>query len=207
MKVFVTSLLFFAVLCAANPGPDEDDLALDHLIESGDYPDPIGKDAHFDKQKLLEETGISGMDPSLQEEFEAFARRMYDNSEDLQKAIHEVKDIDHLDLKHRNQISAAFWAELRKNRKLYKPQLKSMGKKLPSTIGDKIKAKLLKTWESIKNFFKHPIKSITGEISSSHIVQKRMISGALFSIIFLCSIVAFIIFILVLPTLIYAALE
>lgn len=205
MEVFVISLLSFAVICAANPELDEDDLALDQMVESGDYPDPIGSDAHFDKQKFLEETGISEMDPSLQEEFKEFVKKMYDNSENLRKAIHEVKDINDLDLKHRDQISAAFWRELRKNRKLYKPQLKSMGKMLLSTIKEKIKAKLSKTIKSIKNFFKHPINSIIGERSGSHNVQKRLAGIGLFFVVIAGSTVFVILFIFVIPALLWEA--
>lgn len=207
MKVSVISLFSFAVLCAASPELEEDGLALDRIVESGDYPDPIGSDADLDKKKFLEETGISEMDPSLQEEFKEFAKKMYDNSEDLQKAVEEVKDINDLDLKHRYRISAAFWGEMRKNRKLYKPQLRSMGKKLPSSIKDKISAKLSKTWKSLKSFFKHPIKSITGDKSSSHNVQKRLAGVGLLFVILAGSIVFTIFVFFVLPLLICSALD
>lgn len=173
MKIFVALLLCSTAFCAAEI--DEEDQTLDEIIKSNDYPDIIGDDGKLDEKKLMEETGMKEMDPKLMEEFKAFARKMFDNSGDIRNAVQGVKDPKNPDFKERKRINAAVWRELKKNRKMYKPQIKSMAKKLPSAVKDKMETKLSKTWKSIKNFFKHPMQSMKNKEESSHIIRKRFV--------------------------------
>lgn len=192
MKMFAITFLCLFVLCTANTELDEDDRMLNVINESGDFPDPFGDDEQVDEKKFLEETGVGEMDPDLKQKFEIFAKKMINNSGDLKKAVDKAKDKGKLNFSIRKDINVAFWRELWKNWAIYKPDLKEMAKMLPSSIKDKMTKRLSKTWNSVKNFFRHPKKSITQKRETSHVIQKRMLStGVLLAISFAAAIFIF----------------
>lgn len=192
MRFLVIFLLYGVVPDASrsDSGFDEEDSVLDQIVSSGDYPDPAGTNGDFDKEKIIKESGLDEMDPALRRELLAIAKKMLGNSEDLRKAVGEAKH-GKLDFKARYTINAAMWKELAKNRKIYKPQLKEIGRMLPSSIKERVRNWFSRRWKSVKSFIKHPIKALT-QGTSSHNIRKRSATIAIVIVLIIGLVIFFI---------------
>ena len=174
MKIFAFSLFcltFLWLVCC-----EEEDEIVDQIVASGNFPDILEGEPNLskDREKILKENGLDKLDPIVIEECKDLAGKFLQNSEELRKIVEEVRATGKLDLKHRKDIIVCMWKEYKRNKKLYKPQIKEIFKKLPSETKIILKRKLSKLWKSLKGFFKHPVASLTGP-KKSHSIKKREI--------------------------------
>lgn len=139
-------------------------------------------DPYEECEGILQEAGFSMLHNSTVKDLHGIVYQVIESSPKLQEKLAEVKEDGEITPQERHELIVLFEEAYEANKSIYQPQVRAVLREIPRSIIHGIKAKIVATWNRVKDFFKKAWRKVTGKSGQNSIREKRLATLAFIGI-------------------------